>query len=169
MRPRLCASLALLALASVPAHAERKLRAVIMTADATLTLNATARGPRLLALRPAQGGEWINTAPADLPSVLERQGRHVPVHWHLVPRRCTVGPRRVTFVYESTHPHLRLLWQWFARARTGPLEHRVTLENLGTGSYWLTPMDSLRLAWRVAARRPLRQFYVEKGAGQPTA
>ncbi len=73
----------------------------------------------------------------------------------------------MVFVYESAHPHLRLRWQWEARAGFGPLEHRITIENLSGQEIWLPMVDSLRLNWRTPADEALRNLYVEKGSGTP--
>ena len=38
---------------------------------------------------------------------------------------CKSDVHKVEFVYESAKPHLRLSWQWVARADAGPVEHRI--------------------------------------------
>jgi alpha-galactosidase len=73
------------------------------------------------------------------------------------------------FVYESAEPHLRLSWVWEARADFGPVEHRLTVENLSGHEVWLPMVDSLRLDLHASAARELRNFYVEKGANTPSA
>ena len=77
--------------------------------------------------------------------------------------------RRAEIVYESDKPHLRLRWAWEERADYGPVEHRVTVENLGAEEVWLPMVDSLRLDAGVRASDALNVFYVEKGADSPSA
>jgi len=56
-----------------------------------------------------------------------------------------------------------------ARASFGPIEHHITVENLGDEEIWLPLIDSLTLNWHLAPGTPLSQFYVEKGADTPSA
>ena len=74
----------------------------------------------------------------------------------------------MVYVYESAKPHLRLEWEWQARASFGPIEHTVTVTNLDSTEYWLPLVDSLRLDWQVPAQTALSHFYVEKGADTPS-
>jgi hypothetical protein len=62
-----------------------------------------------------------------------------------------------------------LRWQWEARAAFGPVEHRITIENLSGQEIWLPMVDSLRLDWRTPRGTALRHLYVEKGADTPSA
>lgn len=149
------------------AHAQ--LRATLGTSDVAVDLEAAAGAPQMLRLRPAGEPQWVNTAPEELPGSVECHGKRVPLHWRLMRERSSVRPDTVEFVYETRRPHLRLTWEWLARARFGPLEHRVIIENLDGGECWLAPMDSLRLGWRLPAQTQLVHFYVEKGGGKPTA
>jgi alpha-galactosidase len=73
------------------------------------------------------------------------------------------------FVYESSRPHLRLKWEWDARAAFGPVEHHTTIENLGSEEVWLPMVNSLRLNLKLPAELKLRALYVEKGADRPSA
>ena len=101
---------------------------------------------------------------------MEIDGSPVPIHWQLKPalNRIDSHHRGAAFVYESADPHLRLSWQWQARADFGPVEHRITVENLSGRTIWLPMVDSLRLTWRADATTQLRNFYVEKGADTPS-
>jgi Melibiase/Glycosyl hydrolase family 36 C-terminal domain len=162
-----CASLLAIALLVPAAHAQ--LRGTLATSDVAVELEAEAHAPRLLRLRPKGEPPWVNTLPEKLPSWIERAGQRVPLRWRLMRQLSSVQSRRVVFVYESRQPHLRLKWEWRARARFGPLEHRILIENLSEAEYWLAPMQSLRMRWRVPPRIRLVHFYVDKGAGEPTA
>ena len=164
-----CGFASLLAISLFPLLARAQLRATLATSDVAVDLEASANGPRLLRLRPAGAPQWVNTVAEALPVSIERGGRQVPLEWRLMPALSSVGPGRVAFVYDSRHPHLRLTWEWQARARFGPLEHRITVANLSGGEYWLAPLDSLHLRWRVPLRAQLTHFYIDKGGGKPTA
>lgn len=159
----------LLAIGLIPVFAHAQLRATLSTSDVAVDLKAGAEAPQLLGLRPASGPPWVNTVSERLPTSIERGRERIPLEWRLMPQLSSVRPDRVTFVYESRQPHLRLTWEWRARARFGPLEHRIIIDNLSGGEYWLTPMDSLQLQLLTPPQTQLAHFYVEKGGGQPTA
>ena len=160
---------ALLAIGLFSSLAHARLRATLTTSDSAVDVEARRDAPQLLLLRPAGEPQWVNTVPEELPSWVERDGKRLPLRWQLMRGLSSVQPGRVDFVYESPRPHLRLTWEWLARAKFGPLEHRVIIENLGGDEYWLTPMDSLRVQWRTPADTQLVHFYVDKGGGEPTA
>lgn len=164
------AFLPLLAFGLVPLLAQAQLRSTLATSDAAVDLRAGAKAPQLLMLRAAAGGPpWVNTVPVSLPASVERKGERIALEWRLVRKLSSVRPGRVSFVYESPRPHLRLTWEWRARAGFGPLEHRIVIANLSASEYWLAPMDSLHLRFRVPAGVRLVHFYVDKGGGRPTA
>jgi len=119
------------------------------------------RGPATLSLR--------NRAVESLPSRVEINGAWVPLTWQHKEKLDKTDRRLVVFVYESAKPHLRLQWEWQARADFGPLEHLIVIENLSDKEVWLPMLDSLRLDWTVPASSEMRNFYVEKGAGTPSA
>jgi Melibiase/Glycosyl hydrolase family 36 C-terminal domain len=158
-----------LALALCIPLAQAQVRGSVATSDVAVVLEAKAQAPRLLRLQPANGAPWTNTLSEPLPAWIERAGKRMPLAWRLLRQRSSVRPGRIAFVYESRRPHLRLTWEWRARARFGPLEHRIIIENLSAQEYWLAPPESLQVRWRIAAQTPLTHFYVEKGAGEPTA
>ena len=166
---RACGFASLLAIGLCLPLAQAQMRGTLATSDAAVELQAEAQAPQLLWLRRANEPPWVNTAPEKLPPWIERDGKRMPLDWRLMRKRSSVRPGRVAFVYESRRPRLRLMWEWRARAKFGPLEHRIIIENLSADEYWLPPPQSLQLAWRVSARAPLTHFYVEKGGGEPTA
>jgi len=159
----------LAAIGLIPALAHAQLHGTLATSDVAVDLRAAAEAPQLLELRAASGPQWVNTVSEKLPTSIERGRARIPVEWRLMRELSSVRPGRVMFVYESPKPHLRLTWVWQARAKFGPLEHRVIIDNLTGGEYRLAPMDSLRLQLRIPAQTPLVHFYVDKGAGEPTA
>ena len=125
--------------------------------------------PRLAWLHGSAGYNLANRAEETLPAAVEVNGTSVPVIWQYKPDLNVVGDRHAVFVYESANPHLRLRWEWQARANFGPIEHRITIENLSGQEVWLPMVDSLRLDWKIPIDAELRNFYVEKGAGSPSA
>jgi len=159
----------LLAIGLFPVLVHAQLRGTLATSDAAVDLEAGEKAPQLLRLLPASEPPWVNTIPEKLPTAIERNGKRIPLQWRLMRRLSSVRPGRVAFVYESRQPHLRLTWEWRARATFGPLEHRVIVENLSGSEYWLAPMDSLDLQLLVPAETRLVHFYVDKGGGEPTA
>jgi hypothetical protein len=119
------------------------------------------RGPRSVSLR--------NRTAERLPSNVEINGANVLLTWQHKAELDTADSHRVVFVYESQHPHLRLSWEWQARADFGPIEHRIVIENLSDKEAWLPMVDSLSVDWAVPALEEMHNFYVEKGAGAPSA
>ncbi len=103
-----------------------------------------------------------------LPAFVELAGARLPLTWHLVSHSATINAKQIIFVYESKEPHLRLSWQWTARATFGPIEHRIEVQNLDSREFWIPITDTLSLDWQISPAIPLRHFYVEKGAGEPT-
>jgi alpha-galactosidase len=145
------------------------LTAVLTTTDESLTLMAGSRSPKLVSLSGHAGSVWRNEAEEVLPSSVDINGAPVAVTWSFMPDLVSVDAHHVVFEYESAQPHLRLRWQWEARASFGPIEHRITVENLSGQEIWLPLVDSLSLDWHGLPDVALRHFYVEKGADTPSA
>ena len=143
--------------------------AALVTADVRVEVGAGPSSPKLNMLSSPAGRKWRNLQEETLPASVEVNGATVHVIWHLKQELGNQDSHHVVFVYESDHPHLRLRWQWETRAGFGPIEHRITVENLGTQEVWLSMVDSLRLNWRTPLNETLRNLYVEKGSGTPSA
>jgi hypothetical protein len=111
---------------------------------------------------------WRNGQEEALPSIVEIDGAMAPLTWKPKPALGVADAHRVEFVYESGQPHLRLRWQWEARASFGPVEHHISIENLSGKEVWLPMVDSLRLDWNGLPPAPLNLLYVEKGADTPS-
>lgn len=141
----------------------------LRTAQTLLRFEAGETAPRMISLQTPGEPEWINQSAEDLIATAEVAGRIVPLHWKLSPTAGSGDDKQVAFVYESIAPHLRLRWAWIAPASTGPVEHRITIENLGSEEVWIPLQTSFRFNWRVRANSPLEQLYVEKGSGRPSA
>jgi hypothetical protein len=123
----------------------------------------------LVSLRTPAQPEWTNSQSEDLPAHAEAGGKSSALEWHRNLGLSRTTGQRVVFVYETKSPHLRLRWEWTARAAFGPIEHRIVVENLSGEEIWLPMIDSLRVAWSVPAATALRSFYVEKGGDTPSA
>jgi len=143
--------------------------ATLATTDESLTLTAGGHSPKLVSLSGHAGSLWQNESEEVLPPSVDINGAPVPVTWTFQPKLASVDAHHVVFVYESAQPHLRLRWQWEARAGFGPIEHRITVENLSGQEIWLPLVDSMTLDWRSSPNLALRHLYVEKGAGTPSA
>ena len=138
------------------------------TAQTVVRLKAGAIAPQLLSLHAPGRGLWSNQAAEDLIATAEVDGHTVPLQWKLM-GGATHKAKRVSFVYETHSPHLRLTWEWIAPAATGPLEHRIRIENLDTRELWIPLQPSFRYAWSVPPAQTLKQIYIDKGAGRPSA
>ncbi len=144
----------------------------VSSADTTVTVTAGQRAPQIVSL--AGGGiTWENDRPENLIAKIRMGGAWQSVHWKLKSADATGARRRVSIVYKSFSPRLRLQWSWQARASAGPIEHAVTLTNLERTAVELPVPDSLAFAWNLATSgtesEGLRHLWIEKGAGKPSA
>jgi disulfide oxidoreductase YuzD len=146
----------------------QQIHATVPTTDTVLELSAGPSAPAIVSLTGHHQNPWRNRVQDSLPAFLQQGGTRLPLTWHLVPLSATINPKQVTFVYESKEPHLRLSWEWTARATFGPIEHRIEVQNLDAREFWIPVTDTLSLDWQISLAIPLRNFYVEKGAGEPT-
>jgi alpha-galactosidase len=142
---------------------------IVSTSSIRVALSASGPQPHLAWISRPAGLSLRNRTPEPLPPSVEIKGAMVPLTWQHRPALDTSDPHHAVFVYESENPHLRLRWEWQARADFGPIEHRILIENLDSREVWLPMVDSLRVDWGVPASSDLRNFYIEKGAGTPSA
>jgi alpha-galactosidase len=142
--------------------------AIVSTTDVTLALRDAEHAPTLAWVSGIAGLHFSNAAAEPLPASVEVNSAQVPLTWKLKPELGHADKHQVVFVYESVNPHLRLSWEWQARADFGPIEHRITVENLSGQEIWLPLIDSLRLELQCAPQRKLQYLYVEKGADTPS-
>jgi hypothetical protein len=147
------------------------LHAVLATAESEIAVEAGEHAPYVtaLTLRGTSGETWRNRQAEALPGQVEIDGVTQAVAWHLDRRASRTERDRIQLVYESAVPRLRLTWEWRARAAQGPLEHGIFISNLGDRSVWLPLLASFRFDFPLAARQPLRRFWVEKGADAPSS
>ncbi|MGB8259414.1 MAG: alpha-galactosidase [Terracidiphilus sp.] len=141
---------------------------ILHNQSAYLYLSSVGNAPRAGLIEASRDFHLTNEAEEPLPATAELNGATVPLHWERKRSLDRSDARHAALVYECQGPHLRLTWEWEARAAAGPFEHRVTIENLGAEELWLPLVDSLRLDLAAPASRELRSLYVEKGADSPS-
>ena len=134
--------------------------------DTHLALQAGPSAPRLLRLSGDAGSAWTGTLAATLIDRARVNGKNVPLHWRFNRAASRVRADSVSLVYDTGHPHLRLTWEWHARAPHGPLEHSIRIENRTPQELWIPLQDSFRFGWKVAAKQVLQQLWIDKGAGE---
>jgi alpha-galactosidase len=141
----------------------------IRTEQTLLELQAQPSSPQLVSLGIGGQKIWINDVPERLIDSLEIEGRSAKLDWKLNREASRIDGHEIAFVYDSASPKLRLTWEWKARASTGPVEHTIHIENLEAKEFWIPLQDSFQFKWRVDNKVELEHFYVEKGAGSPSA
>lgn len=146
-----------------------QITANLRTAQTIVRLKAGATAPHLVALQAPGHSLWFNESPENLIANAEVDGHSVPLQWKLVLGAGQKDAKHIAFIYEANLPHLRLTWEWSAPDDTGPVEHRIRIENLDTREIWLPLQSSLRYDWRVPPEQPLEQIYIDKGAGKPSS
>jgi hypothetical protein len=164
---RLCVGILAACLAGVPgvpAAAQ-----TLHTAQTVLQFKAGPTAPQLISLQVPGHGTWSNDAPEPLIDSAEMDGHFIPLQWKLISSATQIDAKHISYVYETQSPHLRLTWEWRARARTGPLEHRILIENLGARELWIPLQTSFRYDWQIPTSVALKEIYVDKGAGKPSA
>ncbi len=119
-------------------------------------------------LRVTGGPRLENQAGEPLIDHVEANGETHSLHWRFNAAASQISSSAVTFVYDSQVPHLRLLWEWRARASEGPIEHSIRIENMSGEELWIPLQDSWSFDWHVAPDMPLERLWIEKGAGKPS-
>jgi len=151
------------------ASAWGQVSARLETADTELVFEANASSPRLMSLEAPGQPKWTNRSSEGLIPFVDISGRQTPISWELDRKASETGTKRVAFVYESAHPHLRLIWEWRAPQNYGPIEHQIRIENLEPQEVSIPMQDSLAFRWQVSSAEPLEHLFVEKGADTPSA
>ncbi len=141
----------------------------LATADTVLTMTAGAESPSVLTLASPSGATWKSQQPQQLIKRVQMDGEWKSVHWKLQSVSRDRGSNSVTVVYSSFRPRLRLHWDWEARARSGPLEHSIRIENLESQVVELPLQESFTFDFAVPSSARLRHMWIEKGAGTPSA
>jgi len=140
----------------------------LRTANTDLQFEAGPAAPRVVSLQTTGQGAWVNQAPEVLIDSAYIGDKKVPLRWHLDANASKLQPDRVVFVYETRSPHLRLSWEWQARAAFGPIEHQIRIQNLSGGEVWLPLQDSFQFDWQADPSAALEEIYVEKGSSTPS-
>src|SRR5579871_6902701 len=96
----------------------------VSTSDIHIELSASGPQPHVVWISRKGGFTLRNRTAEILPASVEIDGVEAPVTWQHKPELDTIEPSHTVFVYESASPHLRLRWEWQARAPFGPIEHR---------------------------------------------
>ena len=141
----------------------------VSNTSVSVGLSARFEAPHLEWIHGVGGLVLANSAEETLPATVELHGATVALKWEHKAALDSGNGRRAEMVYETEKPRLRLRWVWEARADFGPVEHRITVENLGSDEVWLPMVDSLRLDAGVRGSDSLELLYVEKGADTPSA
>ena len=162
---RLLASIFTLAATGTAAQ----LTATLHSRETTIVLQARDEAPSLISLRSGTLPPWSNNTSEPLIGSVEQNGQQIPLQWKLDRSESKVSSQQVSFVYRSSSPKLRLTWQWSARDQTGPIEHSIRIENLGSDTVWIPLQESFCFRFGVRADESLHQLYVDKGMGKPSA
>ena len=141
----------------------------LASAETAIAVEAGEHAPRLTLLKARGATAWTNQADETLPEHLEVHGTTQPLIWHLERSACHFESHEIELVYVSDSPRLRLQWLWRARARHGPIEHSILIQNLSNESVWLPLQPSVRFDWQIDRQAALERFWVEKGAYVPSA
>jgi len=141
----------------------------LASAETAIAVEAGEHAPRLTLLKARGATAWTNQADETLPEHLEVHGTTQPLIWHLERSACHFESHEIELVYVSDSPRLRLQWLWRARARHGPIEHSILIQNLSNESVWLPLQPSVRFDWQIDRQAALERFWVEKGADVPSA
>jgi hypothetical protein len=140
----------------------------IETADTLLRVRAGATAPRIISLASPHLPAWQSRSDEPLIDSVEVDGVTAPLHWRFKRSASRIYSRQVILVYENDSPHLRLFWDWQAKAAFGPIEHTIRITNLSDRQVWLPLQSSLQFDFNVNENRRLEQTFIDKGAGKPT-
>ena len=141
----------------------------IASDDTSITLEAGTTSPSIVTLKQSECPAWVGQPTVSLINDLQVGSRLQHISWKLNARLTQVDRTSVRLVYETNEPHLRLFWKWRTRAAHGPIEHSIRIQNLSSEEVWLSMQDSLRFAMKIPDDVELEHFWVEKGAGGPSA
>ncbi|MGE5111820.1 MAG: alpha-galactosidase [Acidobacteriaceae bacterium] len=149
-------------------HSAAQTRTSISSAETKLVVAAGATAPRLISLQSVKGNVWNNRSATKLIDQVRIGDKLIPLNWKFNSGASRVELRHVSFIYESSSPHLQLVWEWKARAAHGPVEHTIRIRNLGSEEVWIPLQDSVAFDWALSADQQLSTMYVEKGADTPS-
>lgn len=129
---------------------------------------AGEHAPRLVTLTLRGAAAWTNAREEPLPERVEIRDAGKKVTWRLDRGASRFESKDIQIVYVADSPHLRAVWRWRARTDFGPIEHSVSIQNLGDEPVWLPLLPSFRFDWQTNPQAALQRFWVEKGADIPS-
>ena len=141
----------------------------LSTSDIRVALSASRSEPQLVSIGGSASLSISNRTVEPLPSSVEIRRRQRSTH---MAAQTKTRHRRRPSRYLCLRIPAAASPPAVGMARTRRLRtHRAShiIENLSDKEAWLPMVDSLRLDWSVPASDELRNFYVEKGAGTPSA
>jgi hypothetical protein len=145
------------------------LQGEIAAAGTSIVVEAGEHAPRLVSLKLRGARAWENARDETLPEQVEIQEAARAVRWRLDRDASRLEAQDIQIVYVADSPRLKAVWRWHARGELGPIEHSVSIQNLGDESVWLPLQPSLRFDWQVDPKAVLRRFWIEKGADIPSS
>jgi hypothetical protein len=152
------------------AHAvESNIHAELASADTSIAVEAGEHSPRLRTLKGRGAFVWQNQREETLPERIEVHGSAQALLWRFDRAASRFDSKEIRLVYLANAPQLKLVWQWRARAASGPLEHTISIQNLSGEAVWLPLLPSLRFDWKIDPKSALQRFWVEKGADTPSS
>lgn len=144
----------------------------LTNSDIRLEFQAGPHAPRLTQISSSAANSstsiWHNQSQEVLPSAVELGGTTAKLLWRFASEASRSDSHHVEYVYENDQPHLRLHWIWETKASFGPAEHTIVIENLSGEEIWLPMLNSLVLNWKIADKKSILEFHVEKGANTPS-
>ena len=143
--------------------------AALHTADTFLDFEVGTSAPRVVSIQAGKHEAWSNRGSEVLIDHVTINGETIPLQWRYNSAASHADANGIAWVYDSSDPKLQLTWEWDVRAGTGPIEHSIHIENLSSKEVWLPLQDSFRFDFQVDTKISLEHFFVEKGAGSPSA
>ena len=153
---------------SAYSHAAKP-QGAIATTDTSIVVEAGEHVPRLLSLALRGAAGWTNTRDEVLPEQVKIDAAALPVTWRLDRGATRFKSNDIRIVYITDSPRLKAVWRWRARADFGPIEHSLSIQNLGDETVWLPLQPSLVFGWQIDPEAALQRFWVEKGADIPSS
>ena len=148
----------------------------LQSGNTIIAIEAAGSAPRLVSVCMRGAPCWDQETPEALISSLQSDGKAVDLHWKLNRAAGTPGRRFVRFVYDARTDDgarvLQLSWEWRVRGPRnygGPIEHTIRIRNCSHRDVWIPLQPSAQMKWMVPQDEPLKQMWVEKGAGGPSA
>jgi Melibiase/Glycosyl hydrolase family 36 C-terminal domain len=146
-----------------------ELQGEVATAETAIVVEAGAHAPRLVSLTFRGAKAWKNAGDEPLPEQVEILNATHSLTWRLDRSASRFAAKDIQLVYVADSPRLKAVWRWRARADFGPIEHSVSIQNLGDDPLWLPLQPSLRFDWGVDPKAALQRFWIEKGADIPSS